>query len=114
VQSLRSTGYESSPNPFRFAGHFVIGPHRSSIRFRRLSASGSEPFTSGQLLWNRVFIAGWKGALTEGIEIRETQRRTEYHSEYSIASLYADLGEKDQAFQWLNTAHYERDRLMQG
>jgi hypothetical protein len=96
-----ATGYESSPNPLRFASHFVIGhrvlakpsdpsqpaewcchtinisrlhhvhglhrlahlrdvrfcasdrpnnrvlPHRSSIRFRRLSAFGSEPFTSG-------------------------------------------------------------------
>jgi hypothetical protein len=29
-------------------------------------------------------------------------------------ALYADLGEKDQAFQWLNTAYYERDRLMLG
>jgi hypothetical protein len=28
--------------------------------------------------------------------------------------MYADLGEKDQAFQWLNTAYYERDRVMPG
>jgi hypothetical protein len=58
--------------------------------------------------------AGWKGALTEGIEIRDAQRQTEYYSAYLIASLYADLGEKDHAFQWLNTAYYERDRLMLG
>jgi hypothetical protein len=58
--------------------------------------------------------AGWKGALTEGIEIRRAQRRTEYHSAYLFASLYADLGEKDQAFQSLNTAYYERDRFMLG
>jgi hypothetical protein len=32
--------------------------------------------------------AGWKGALTKGIEIREAQRKTEYYSAYLIASLY--------------------------
>jgi hypothetical protein len=58
--------------------------------------------------------AGWKGALTKGSEIREAQRKTEYYSAYLFASLYADLGEKDQAFQWLNTAYRERDRLMLG
>jgi hypothetical protein len=26
--------------------------------------------------------------------------------------MYADLGEKDKAFQWLNTAFQERDRLL--
>jgi hypothetical protein len=58
--------------------------------------------------------SGWQGALRKGIENRETQRKTEDYSAYLIASLYADLGEKDQAFQWLNTAYYERDRLMLG
>jgi hypothetical protein len=30
-------------------------------------------------------------------------------SAFGIASLYADLGDKDQAFRWLNTAYQERD-----
>jgi hypothetical protein len=29
-----------------------------------------------------------------------------------IATLYADLGDKDQAFRWLNTAYQERDFWM--
>jgi tetratricopeptide (TPR) repeat protein len=53
--------------------------------------------------------AGWKGALTKGIEIRQAQRKTGYSSAYNIAALYADLGDKDQAFRWLNTAYQERD-----
>jgi eukaryotic-like serine/threonine-protein kinase len=54
-------------------------------------------------------FAGWKGALTKGIEIRQAQRETSYSSAYKIAQLYADLGNKDQAFKWLDTAYRERD-----
>ena len=53
--------------------------------------------------------AGWKGALTKGIETREAQRKTGYSSAYDIACLYADLGDKDEAFRWLNIAYQERD-----
>ncbi|HEV2728894.1 MAG TPA: hypothetical protein VGV15_02585, partial [Terriglobales bacterium] len=53
--------------------------------------------------------AGWKGALTKGIETRQAQRKTGYQSAYVIAELYADLGDNDQAFRWLNTAYQERD-----
>jgi len=58
--------------------------------------------------------AGWKGALTKGIEIRQAQRKTGYSSAYNIAALYADLGDKDQAFRWLNTAYQERDYSLVG
>jgi tetratricopeptide (TPR) repeat protein len=51
---------------------------------------------------------GWKGALSKGIEIRAAQRKARYESAYDIAQLYADLGDKDQAFRWLNTAYQER------
>jgi hypothetical protein len=42
---------------------------------------------------------GWKGALTKGIEARQAQRKTGYSSAYFIASLYADLGDEDEAFR---------------
>jgi tetratricopeptide (TPR) repeat protein len=58
--------------------------------------------------------AGWKGALNKGIEVRQAQRKTGYSSAYAIAQLYADLGDKDQAFRWLNTACQERDSSMEG
>ena len=57
---------------------------------------------------------GWKGALSKAIEVRKAQRKTGYSSAYEIASMYADLGDKDQAFQWLNTAYQEREEGMLG
>jgi TolB-like protein/DNA-binding winged helix-turn-helix (wHTH) protein len=53
--------------------------------------------------------AGWKGALTEGIKSRLAQRKTDHYSAFEIAELYADLGDKDKAFRWLNTAYRERE-----
>ena len=58
--------------------------------------------------------AGWKGALTKGIEARQAQRKTGYSSAFVIATLYADLGSKDQAFRWLTTAYQERDNWLFG
>jgi eukaryotic-like serine/threonine-protein kinase len=52
---------------------------------------------------------GWKGALTKGVEVRQAQRKASYSSAYDIAALYAGLGEKDEAFRWLNAAYEERD-----
>jgi serine/threonine protein kinase len=57
---------------------------------------------------------GWKGALSKGIEARQPQRKTGYSSAYRIAELYADLGDKERAFQWLNAAYQERDGLLEG
>ena len=53
--------------------------------------------------------AGWKGALTKAIEVRKKQRKTGFSPAYDIATLYADLGQKDEAFKWLDTAYQERD-----
>jgi hypothetical protein len=59
-----------------------------------------------------VLLSFRKGALTKGIEIAKAGRKIGYVSAYHIASLYADLGDKDQAFQWLNTAYQERDTFL--
>jgi serine/threonine protein kinase/TolB-like protein len=56
--------------------------------------------------------SGWKGALTKGIEARQAQRKNSYYSAFMIATLCADLGDKDQAFRWLNTAYQERDHWL--
>ena len=57
--------------------------------------------------------ADWKGALAKGIQVRLAQRKTGHFSAYSIAALYAGLGNKELAFQWLNTAYQEHDWLLE-
>ena len=57
---------------------------------------------------------GWRGALTKGIEFLQAQRKTGHSTSYQIAADYAQLGEKDQAFLWLNTAFQERDGSLIG
>jgi tetratricopeptide (TPR) repeat protein len=54
---------------------------------------------------------GWPGALRKGIEVYLAQRQAKlgYVSPYSIAQLYAELGDKQHAFEWLNSAYRDRD-----
>jgi len=58
--------------------------------------------------------AGWKGALAKAIEFGQAQRKNGYYPAISIARFYADLGDKEQAFHWLNIAYQEHDWLLIG
>jgi len=52
---------------------------------------------------------GWPSAAHKGIEVLLAQykAKTNYLAPYQIAELYADIGDKDHAFEWLNTAYQE-------
>jgi serine/threonine protein kinase len=54
---------------------------------------------------------GWPGALRKAIEVSLAQRKAAsvYVSPYQIADYYAELGDKNHAFEWLNTAYREHD-----
>jgi tetratricopeptide (TPR) repeat protein len=54
---------------------------------------------------------GREGALRKGIEVSLAQRKakTGYISPYTIAGVYAYLGDRDHAFEWLNTAYQEHE-----
>ena len=55
----------------------------------------------------------WKAALRKGLDVQLAQRKTGYASPFGIASLYAELGDNEQALRWLNTAYEERDFYME-
>jgi hypothetical protein len=54
----------------------------------------------------------WRGALAEAIQTLISQRKSGYASPYEIARFYADPGDKEKAFQWLDTAYREHDFLL--
>jgi eukaryotic-like serine/threonine-protein kinase len=58
--------------------------------------------------------SGWPGALRSAIDISLAQRKAKagYISAYQIAGLYNDLGDKDHAIEWLNTAYQEHDAYL--
>lgn len=58
--------------------------------------------------------AGWQGALAKGIEVLKAQRKAGSSSAYWIASSYAELGDKEHAFEWLNTAFQEHEEYLLG
>jgi tetratricopeptide (TPR) repeat protein len=57
-------------------------------------------------------LGGWQGALRKGIEALLTQRKAGYSPPYYLATLYAELGDKEQAFEWLNTTYQEHGELL--
>jgi TolB-like protein/Tfp pilus assembly protein PilF len=64
---------------------------------------------------NRGFRStGWPGAEAQLAAVYENRRKTGYASPFMIARLYADRGEKDKAFGWLDVAYRERDCLLIG
>jgi serine/threonine protein kinase/TolB-like protein/Tfp pilus assembly protein PilF len=58
---------------------------------------------------------GWPGAERKALEVYLVQRKAKsggYVSPFGIAEYYADLGDKDNAFEWLNAAYKEHDSAM--
>jgi TolB-like protein/DNA-binding winged helix-turn-helix (wHTH) protein len=72
--------------------------------------SRDENFTELAAALEHGYRAGnWKGSLREGIAVRKAQRKRGYLPAYYIGAFYADLGNKDEAFRWLDIAFQERD-----
>ena len=54
-------------------------------------------------------LSGWRGALMKGIQVRQEQRKHGYYSACEIGRFYADLGDRENAFHWLDIAYREHD-----
>jgi eukaryotic-like serine/threonine-protein kinase len=88
--------YSQAIEAYKVNGQLADDKNASEV-----AAAMDEGFHSGK----------WPGALRKAIEVSLVQRKanTEYVSPYGIAQYYADLGDKDHAFEWLNTAYQEHD-----
>ena len=74
--------------------------------------SGEENYIAFAAAMDAGFHSGgWPGALRRAIEALLALRKAKnsYVAPKNIALLYADLGDKDHAFEWLTTAYQERD-----
>ncbi len=57
---------------------------------------------------------GWPAAAHKAIDVLISQRKagTNYLAPYQIAELYADTGDKERAFEWLNIAYQEHNTFL--
>ena len=53
--------------------------------------------------------SGWRGFLQQRVEYIKGQSKKEYVTAYDFAYLYSQLGDRDQAFAWLEKAYQERE-----
>jgi hypothetical protein len=75
--------------------------------YDQLSGDRNESEFSSAL--EKGFRSGGKVAETKAIKTLQARRKTSYASPFLIATLYADLGDNDQGFQWLNIAYQEHE-----
>lgn len=60
-------------------------------------------------LLGHAYAASGKRSEAQRILVELDQQKQRYVSPYTVATIYAGLGEKDQAFKWLEKAFEERD-----
>ncbi len=109
----------ASENPTFGQAHFCLayaywgkGDYPKAVdEFNVLGQLGRDPTDAefAAALGEGFHSGGWKGALVKGIDARLAQRKKTFVTAYDIAILYAALGNKDEAFRWLNAAYEERD-----
>ncbi len=68
----------------------------------------------GEALERGFRSTGWKGALAGAAAVLVARREKGYASPFMIARFYADMGDREKAFDWLDTAYREHDRLLIG
>ena len=75
---------------------------------KALSLNGTPPEISTE--FREAFrVSGWQGFLRKRLEILNTRAKTSEANAFQFANLHTKLGEKDEAFAWLEKAFAARD-----
>jgi len=113
IEQLRKT-LETDPNfaPARRALEAVYeqrGMYKEAVAEwqKALTLSGNPELAAS--LGQDFAKSGYKAVMLNWAEGLKDLSKREYVSSYSIAQIYARLGEKPQAFAWLERAYQERD-----
>ena len=82
-----------------------------NAKAEELGISGGNKQSAAAML-DAYAKGGWKGFLQHLIALLKEESKQNYISPYLIAALYADLGEKDEAFAQLEKSYQQRDAFM--
>jgi len=78
-------------------------------------ANNPDASENGNALDHGFHAGGWRQALAEVIAAQQNRRNHGgYASPFEIARFYADRGEREKAFEWLDIAYREHDCLLIG
>ena len=114
IEELRQ-GLELSPN--HFALHFRLGQaylqkrkYEEAIQEMQKAATLSGRSTENLAGLGQAYAAaGLKEELQQVLDELNDQSKERYVSPYYVAKIYASLGEREQAFTWLEKAYQERN-----
>jgi len=103
--------YPYNPRLHRALGNVYVGKRmfEKAIEMykRGMVLSGASPEEIAAL-GNAYDISGMTGVWKWQLERLEEKSKQVYVDPYDVARIYADLGERDQAFQWLEKAYEDR------
>jgi len=80
------------------------------LRYRSLSRAA--PIATIEAFRAAYATSGWDGYWQKVLEQRKAVAARKYVEPYGFATIYARLGEKEQAMQWLEKAYSERSMFM--
>lgn len=100
---------------FVMARHYLGQAYERKVMYQEAIAElqkvrdlyGPSQIASG-LLGHAYAVAGLRGEAQKMIEELKEQSQREYVCPYNIAIIHVGLGEKDQAFEWLEKAYEDR------
>jgi len=93
--------------------YMLRGRHEEAIaEFQKAVVGWQNTAFPTAALGHAYAVAGQEAAAREVLEKLLERAKTEYVSPYEIAVIYAGLGEKDRAFEWLEKAYEERASLL--
>jgi TolB-like protein/DNA-binding winged helix-turn-helix (wHTH) protein len=115
IEQYRKT-LELDPAPLfqRYAAWAYLqrGKHREAIDALRVAlGAGRNPPVEGEL-GHALAVAGRRAEALAVLEGLRQLSATRYVSPYSVALVHAGLGDRDQAFAWLDKAYDERSDYM--
>jgi len=103
--------FETDPSFYRIGDWLALAYEQQGLYDKALAAHlkgltvrGVRPETM-TVLKKAYAASGWKGFWRKQLELTQAEARERYVSPYFMARIYARLGERDQALEWLRKAY---------